>query len=196
MVLESWDRLITTEYLALRPRLWWAMIIIKLKQKMKKANLFHFDVDRPNNQIKVTRSFDAPLDMVWSAWTEAEILDQWWAPKPWVAKTKTMDFREGGFWLYAMVGPENEEHYGRVDYTAFDGFCDSDGKLDASLPRNQWETQFIEQNQQTLVNVRLTFDSLEDLEKIIEMGFEEGFTAGLENLDEYIESQSPQKRTK
>src|SRR5690554_3520012 len=164
---------------------------------MKKAILFNFEVDKANNQINVARSFNATINFVWSAWTKAEILDQWWAPKPWVAKTKSMDFREGGHWLYAMVGPENEEHWGRVDYiaisdrksfTAYDGFCDSDGNLNASLPRNKWENVFSERNQQTLVNIQLTFDSLDDLEKIVEMGFKEGFTAGLENLDQYIEA--------
>jgi uncharacterized protein YndB with AHSA1/START domain len=162
-----------------------------------KAILFNFDVDKINKQIVVDRSFNAPIDLVWRAWTEAEILDQWWAPKPWSARTKSMDFSEGGHWLYAMVSPENEEHWGRVDYitislkksyTAFDGFCDSDGNLNADLPRLKWENSFQDQDQQTVVNIRLTFDTLEDLEQIIEMGFKEGFTSGLENLDEYIET--------
>ncbi|MCH7409337.1 SRPBCC domain-containing protein [Belliella sp. DSM 111904] len=165
---------------------------------MKKAILFNFDVDKANNQIKVQRSFNAPRDLVWIAWTEAEILDQWWAPKPWNAKTKTMDFREGGHWLYAMVSPEGEKHWSRVDYikiipkehfTAIDGFCDEAGDFNASLPRNKWENDFQDRGDETMVDMLLSFDSLEDLEKIIEMGFKEGFAAGLENLDQFIESQ-------
>lgn len=165
---------------------------------MNKTILFNFDVDKENNQIKVDRSFNAPVDLVWAAWTEADILDQWWAPKPWVTKTKTMDFREGGYWLYAMVSPENEEHWVRVDYieispekyfSSYDGFCDSDGSPNTMLPRNKWENHFTSQGDDTLVSILLTFDTLEDLEKIISMGFKEGFTAGLENLDQYIASQ-------
>lgn len=165
---------------------------------MNKAILFNFEVDKPNNQILVDRSFNAPLDLVWSAWTEAEILDQWWAPKPWKAESLHMDFREGGYWLYAMVGPEGERHYSRADYmaivphrafTAVDGFCDKDGNPNNDLPSNTWENTFEDRGDATLVHIRLTFDSLEDLEKIIEMGFREGFTAGLENLDQYIASQ-------
>lgn len=165
---------------------------------MNKAILFNFEVDKTTNQIKVERSFNAPVDLVWSAWTEAEILDQWWAPKPWKAQTKSMDFREGGHWLYAMVSPEGENHWGKVDYlkiipedffSGLDGFCDEEGNLNDSLPRNKWENNFSERGDETLVNILLTFDTLEDLEKIIEMGFKEGFTAGLENLDQYIENQ-------
>lgn len=166
---------------------------------MKKAIFLNFNVDKENKQIKVERSFNAPVALVWAAWTEADILDQWWAPKPWVARTKSMDFSEGGHWLYAMVGPEGEEHYARVDYisidpanyfSAYDGFCDSDGNLVTSLPRNKWENSFSERGEGTLVDILLTFDSLEDLEKIISMGFKEGFTAGLENLDQYIATHS------
>ena len=165
---------------------------------MKKAILFNFLVDKEHNQIKVQRSFQAPIDLVWAAWTEAEILDQWWAPKPWAAKTKSMDFREGGHWLYAMVGPENEMHWAKVDfisivtgqyYSAYDGFCDEEGTVNTALPRSKWENSFKDQGQETTVDILLTFDTLEDLEKIVEMGFKEGFTAGLENLDQYIASQ-------
>lgn len=165
---------------------------------MNKAILFNFEVDRDNKQISVEREFKAPVDLVWLAWTEADILDQWWAPKPWVAQTKSMDFREGGHWLYAMVSPENEKHWARVDYlqivpeksfSAYDGFCDEDGHPNTSLPRNKWENSFLPREEDTVVSILLTFDSLEDLEKIIEMGFKEGFTAGLENLDRYIEAQ-------
>jgi uncharacterized protein YndB with AHSA1/START domain len=60
-------------------------------------------------QLIVTREFDANSDLVWKAWTTAELLDQWWAPKPYRAETKSLDFREGGVWLYAMVSPENEK---------------------------------------------------------------------------------------
>ena len=159
---------------------------------MNKALLFDFRVDKENKKIAVDRAFSAPLDLVWAAWTKPEILDQWWAPKPWKARTKSMDFREGGHWLYAMVGPEGEEHWGRTDYqtirplhsfTGLDGFCDSEGILHTTLPRNHWNTQFGGASNATTVHVELTFDTLADLEKILEMGFKEGFSIALEGLD-------------
>ncbi len=165
---------------------------------MNKAILFNFIVDKENNQIKVERSFYAPLDLVWSAWTEADILDQWWAPKPWKAVTKSMDFREGGYWLYAMVSPEGEKHWSKMDYikiipheffSAFDGFCDENGNPNPALPRNKWENKFKDGGEETLVHILLTFDTLNDLEQIIAMGFKEGFTSGLENLDQYLKAQ-------
>jgi uncharacterized protein YndB with AHSA1/START domain len=166
---------------------------------MNQGRLFNFSLDEARNRILVERTFDAPLDLVWAAWTEADILDLWWAPKPWQTRTRTMDFREGGCWLYAMLGPDGEEHWSRADYihidllhsfTAFDGFCDAEGVPNSDLPRNKWENRFDGSNpRQTLVHIELTFDDLKDLETIIAMGFKEGFTAGLENLDAYISAQ-------
>lgn len=162
-----------------------------------KTNL-NFSVDKENKKIYVEREFASPVPTVWSAWTQQEILDQWWAPKPWKAQTKYLDFREGGYWLYAMVGPEGEEHFARADYksvlnqksfSGLDRFCNSEGIVINELPQNYWEVKFIDHQDSTLVNIELTFDSLEDLEKTLEMGFKEGFIAALENLDEVLENQ-------
>ena len=65
--------------------------------------LFDFTVDKSTNTIHITREFAADIDLVWDAFTTAEILDQWVAPKPWKSKTKVMDFKVGGRRFYAMV---------------------------------------------------------------------------------------------
>src|SRR5262245_30638420 len=105
---------------------------------------FDFQVDKAKNTINVKREFDADLPLVWDAYTKSEILDKWWAPKPWKTRTKTMDFRDGGKWMYAMVGPEGEEHWCIAEYSniknkskfsVFDAFTDKDGNINASMPR-------------------------------------------------------------
>lgn len=146
-------------------------------------------------QLTVVRDFDAPVEQVWRAWTELALLDLWWAPKPWKAATKSMDFREGGTWLYAMEGPEGEEHWSKADfetiiagkrYTGMDAFCDESGNVNPDMPRTQWDVSFSPTNGGTRVTVVMTFASEEDLNKTIEMGFKEGFTAAHGNLDELL----------
>ena len=161
-----------------------------------KSNLFvNFSVDKENKVINVERAFAAPISKVWSAWTEREILDKWWAPKPWKAKTKSLDFSVGGYWLYSMVGPEGEEHWARADYDAIDelksfsatdAFCDQDGKINDSFPKSKWTNSFQEKDDLTTVSVIIHYDKLSDLEAIIEMGFKEGFLSALSNLDELL----------
>ncbi|GAA4304094.1 SRPBCC domain-containing protein [Nibribacter koreensis] len=165
---------------------------------MNKAILFNFEVEKDNNLIKVERSFQAPKDLVWAAWTESEILDQWWAPKPWQAVTKSMNFTEGGQWHYYMQSPEGEKHWCLFNYheikpetyfSGMDAFCDEHAVINTSHPRAKWENTFTADGDSTIVNATLRFEKLEDLEAIIQMGFKEGFTAGLENLDQYIATQ-------
>lgn len=143
-------------------------------------------------KLLVTRNINAPLDKVWRAWTEAELLDKWWGPKPWRAETKTMDFKNGGFWMYAMVSPEGEKHWCRVDFhtvlpphgfTSTSTFRDPAGNLAAGMPAMHWDTKFNAVGGATHVDVEISFDSAADLEQIVQMGFKEGFTMGLSNLD-------------
>lgn len=165
---------------------------------MKSILQFDFIVNKENNTINVKREFEAGIDLIWAAWTEADILDQWWAPRPYRNKTKSMDCRTGGRWHYHMISPENDIHWCKFDYdnvspyteySGIDAFCDEEGNINNAMPRNNWHNKFIDKGEHTLVDINLKFDTLSDLERIIEMGFKEGFTAGMENLDEYIAAQ-------
>ena len=163
---------------------------------MKANLLMDFSIDKENNKLTVKREFAAPVTNVWAAWTQPELLDLWWAPKPYKTETKSMDFREGGFWFYCMVGPEGEKHWCRADYQSItplknykglDAFCDKDGNITDIFPRTKWSVSFTEADNKTLVFIENSFEKLSDLETIIQMGFKEGFTAALENLDALIE---------
>jgi uncharacterized protein YndB with AHSA1/START domain len=159
---------------------------------MRNNLLMDFTVDKENSTVKVKREFAAPVSNVWAAWTEQELLDQWWAPKPWKSRTKSMDFKVGGRRIYAMVGPEGEEHWALADFKSItpttnfkflDAFCDSDGNINKDFPRSDWNVDFKETDGSTIVYVEIKHENLSDLEMIIEMGFKEGFTMALENLD-------------
>ena len=73
--------------------------------------VFDFTVDKPSKTVTIVKEFAAELSLVWDAYTKQEILDQWWAPKPWESKTKMMNFEVGGRRFYAMVSPEGLEHW-------------------------------------------------------------------------------------
>ena len=152
--------------------------------------------DVNNKTLTVTRAFDAPLELVWKAWTESGLLDQWWAPRPYRAETKTMDFREGGFRLYCMVGPKGDRSWCKEDFITIDPhrkitnrdyFCDEEGNENKDLPAMNWKKEFTQTGSGTTVLIEISFSGVEDMEKIIKMGFQEGFAAGLANLDEYLQ---------
>ena len=151
--------------------------------------LFDFKIDKSTNTVSVDREFDAKLPLVWDAFTKQEILDQWWAPKPWTSKTKFMNFKVGGRRFYAMVSPEGQEHWSIQKYTSispktnfkfFNAFADEDEN--PNLPGSDWDLNFSEQNGITRVSIIIHNESQERMEKMLEMGFKEGFTMTLNEL--------------
>lgn len=162
---------------------------------MKNNLRFDFTVDKAAKKVFITREFDADLSLVWDAFTKAELLDQWVAPKPYVSKTKFMDFKVGGRRFYAMVSPEGHERWAVQRYTSitpktnfkmFNAFADKDENLD--LPGSDWDHTFTEENGKTKVNITIYNESLERMEKMIEMGFTEGFKASMSNLENLLET--------
>jgi uncharacterized protein YndB with AHSA1/START domain len=154
-----------------------------------------FNKDLEGKKITVTRSFDAPLDQVWDAWTDPTIREQWWAPKPYRAETKSMDFKEGGTWLYAMIGPKGDQQWSTESYDEIvpkeriisrDAFTDENGTINTAMPQMTWQTEFDDSGEDTEVTIEITLETEADMQKILDTGFQEGFTAGLDNLDQYL----------
>ena len=155
--------------------------------------LFDFTLDKSKKTAFINREFDAGLSLVWDAFTKQEILDQWWAPKPWASKTKVMNFEVGGRRFYAMVSPEGQERWSIQKYTSIspktnfkflNAFADKDENPE--LPGSDWDLSFSEESGKTKVSISIYNESLERMEKMIEMGFQGGFTMGLQQLDELL----------
>lgn len=159
-----------------------------------------FVVNKETKTVTITKEFNAGLNLVWDAYTKAELLDQWWAPKPFASRTKVMDFTVGGRRFYAMVSPEGVERWAVQKYTSitpktnfkfFNTFADADENVE--LPGSDWDMSFSEQDGKTTVHASIYNESLERMERLIEMGFKEGFTATLSSLEELLAKLSPAK---
>jgi uncharacterized protein YndB with AHSA1/START domain len=160
---------------------------------MKTNLLFDFTVDKATKTVFINREFAADLSLVWDAFTKQEILDQWWAPKPWASKTKFMNFEVGGRRFYAMVSPDGQERWSIQKFTSISpktnfkmssAFADKDENPE--LPGSDWDLNFSEENGTTKVSISIYNDSLARMEKMIEMGFKEGFTMTMEDLENLL----------
>lgn len=154
-------------------------------------NKTEFNIEGHTATIK--RIFNAPADRVWQCFSEAEHIDQWWAPKPFEAKTKVMNFEVGGRRFYAMVSPEGGENWAIQRYTSIapktnikflNAFADE--YENPQLPGSDWDLTFSEENGKTKVTIVIYNESIERMKMMIEMGFKEGFTATLDFLDELL----------
>lgn len=155
--------------------------------------LFDFTVDKTTKTVFITREFNAELSLVWDAFTKQELLDQWVAPKPWTAKTKHMNFEVGGRRFYAMVSPEGQERWAIQKYTSitpktnfkmFNAFADENENPE--LPGSDWDFTFSEQGVTTKVIITIYNESLARLERMIEMGFKEGYAVSMQNLEDLL----------
>jgi len=164
---------------------------------MKNDLLFDLTVDKAAQKVFIKREFDADLPLVWDAYTKQELLDQWWAPKPYTSRTKVMDFKVGGRRFYAMVSPEGKEMWSVQKYTSitpktnfkfYNAFADKDENPE--LPGSEWDFNFSEENGKTTVHVTIYNESLARMERLLETGFREGAAMQMKNLDELLESLS------
>ncbi|MDO9372772.1 MAG: SRPBCC domain-containing protein [Ferruginibacter sp.] len=168
---------------------------------MKKDLQFNFNLNKETKTAVLEREFDADLSLVWDAYTKQEILDQWWAPKPFESKTKHMNFEVGGRRFYAMVSPEGAERWSLQQYTSItpktnfkmlNAFADKDEQPE--LPGSEWDLSFNEQDGITTVRISIYNESLTRMEKMIEMGFKEGIAITLKNLEELLSNMSQHKQ--
>jgi len=160
-----------------------------------------FIVDKQTKMVYVTKEFAFELSLVWDAYTKPELLDQWWAPKPLTSRTKVMDFRVGGRRFYAMVSPDGQELGWAIQkYTSISPKTNfkflnafADEEENPQLPGSDWDLNFSEQDGTTKVSISIYNESLERLEKGLEMGFKEGTMSQLDNLEDLLAKLSREK---
>jgi uncharacterized protein YndB with AHSA1/START domain len=162
---------------------------------MNPKKVYEFIADKATSQLTLRREFLAQRQLVWDCYTQSELLNQWFAPKPMTTRTKSMEFRDGGHWHYAMIDPEGKEYWGYTEYitiqpidyyTALDAFSDETGEVNKDLPRAKWKVLFSDKGDKTLVETTVQYNSLSDLETVIQMGMEQGMKLTLEKLDELL----------
>ena len=114
-----------------------------------------------------------------------------------------MNFEVGGRRFYAMVSPEGQERWAIQKYTSispktnfkfFNTFADEDENPE--LPGSEWDLNFSEQNGTTKVSISIYNESLERLERMVEMGFRGGTEMTMKTLKDLLAELSRAKETK
>ena len=148
-----------------------------------------------DQEILITRTFDAPRDIVWQMWTKAEHLQQWWGPKGWSLPVCEIDFRPGGTWFYCMQGPDGMQSCGKATYLEIeaperivyeDAFTDADGNSLEEMPVGHIILRFAEAGGKTTVINNVRYPTKADRDKVIEMGMEVGIDQTLNRLEAYL----------
>ncbi|WP_370877680.1 SRPBCC domain-containing protein [Paenibacillus anaericanus] len=156
------------------------------------------------NVLILEREFNAPRELVFQAFTQAEHLKQWWGPRGWSLPVCHVDFREGGVWHYCMKCEDKNqgdfygmESWGKATYREIvvpekivymDYFSDAEGNVAEDMPQTLVTLTFIETDNGTKVINRGEYATAEGLKQVMDMGMMQGITETWNRLVEHLES--------
>jgi uncharacterized protein YndB with AHSA1/START domain len=157
------------------------------------------DKDYDNLTLTLVADFDAPVDQVWQLWSDPRKLERWWGPPGYPATFEKHDLNPGGEATYFMTGPEGDKHRGIWRVAAVDpptslefadGFADSDGTPNAGMPVHMVSVRLTEREGGTRMEMKSTFDSREDMEKLVDIGMVEGLQEAVSQMDALLSGQT------
>ena len=151
------------------------------------------DTDYDNLTTTLVAEFDAPIDEVWQLWADPRKLERWWGPPTYPSTFERHDLAPGGEVSYYMTGPEGDQPRGWWRVTSVepptslqftDGFANADGTPNEELPVINVDVRLSERDGGgTRMEIRSTYESREELDKLIAMGAVEGLQQSVGQMD-------------
>jgi len=156
-----------------------------------------FNTDEQAATVYIMKILNAKATEVWSYFTDASLLERWWAPEPWKAETLEMNFAPGGVWKYKMTNPENQTQYAGLkfheinsgrsfDFTDF--MADEQGKINSLIPTSNWLVGFTGVEEGMKLTINIHFGSEEEMNTLMQLGFEERVLKSLEQLENILKN--------
>jgi uncharacterized protein YndB with AHSA1/START domain len=150
------------------------------------------DTDYDNLTITLIADFDAPIDRVWGLWSDPRKLERWLGPPSYPATVEKHDLTRGGEIAFFMTGPDGDKSRGVWRVTAVDPpssleytdvFTDADGRPIADMPVSRGKVKLTDRDVGTRMEIQLTLESREDMEKLLSTGVEQGLRQAVGEMD-------------
>jgi uncharacterized protein YndB with AHSA1/START domain len=162
---------------------------------MPSKGLASDDASTADREIVIERTVNAPRELVWRAWTEADQIAKWWGPNGFTTTIHAMDVRVGGAWRFIMHGPDGTDYPNKIVYReivkperlVYDHGEDNDAR--SSSFRST--VTFVAQGRKTKVTMRALFASAEARAATLKYGAIEGGEQTLARLDQHVATMSP-----
>jgi uncharacterized protein YndB with AHSA1/START domain len=150
------------------------------------------DKDYDNLTTTLVADFDTPIDEVWQLWADPRKLERWWGPPTYPATFEKHDLSPGGEATYFMSGPDGDQSRGWWRITSVDpptslqftdGFANDNGTPNDEMPVMNVEMRLSERDDGTRMEIRSTYESREEMDRLIEMGALEGLRESVGQMD-------------
>ncbi|MBX3061958.1 MAG: SRPBCC family protein [Anaerolineae bacterium] len=155
---------------------------------MKKHTLI---AEPGSNAFTLTRTFDAPRELVFKTMTDPKLIPQWWGPKDYTTVVATMDVRPGGGWRFVQKGPDGSEYgfFGFFHQIEAPSRVVQTFEFEGMPGHVLMETMILEERDgKTLFTDISVFQTVEDRDGMIASGMEHGFSDSMEQLEALIEA--------
>jgi uncharacterized protein YndB with AHSA1/START domain len=146
--------------------------------------------------MTIAVDLDVPVSRAWELWSDPRQLERWWGPPTYPATFVDHDLSIGATCTYFMTGPEGDQPHGWWRVVAVDpprsleiedGFADGDGAPNPDLPVMVMRLDLADRDGSgTTMTLVTTFASVADMERILEMGMEEGIRAAIGQMDAIV----------
>jgi uncharacterized protein YndB with AHSA1/START domain len=153
------------------------------------------DTDYDSLTVTLIADFDNPIDQVWELWSDPRKLERWWGPPGHPATVEKHALIPGGEVTYFMTGPEGARHRGMWRVTSvdppaslqfIDAFADSDGAPLEDSPLSEIRVRLLEREGGTRMEMRMTFETREDMERIVDLGTVEALKQGVSEMNRLL----------
>jgi uncharacterized protein YndB with AHSA1/START domain len=150
------------------------------------------------NEIKIIRLYDAPVKMVWDAWTDPEKVGKWWGPRGFTLTTHSKDLRVGGHWKYTMHGPDGVDYPNNTIYYEVEKYSrlvyDHGGSEDRP-PLFRVTATFKEVKGKTQLEMTMTLPTVEAAEETRKFIKQASGNSTWDRLAEFLEKEESGKET-
>ncbi|MCA9251671.1 MAG: SRPBCC family protein [Phycisphaerae bacterium] len=141
------------------------------------------------NTIHIVREYDAPVQVVWDAWTDPEQVAKWWGPRGFSIKTHAKDLKPGGFWKYTMYGPDGTEFENKTVYYEVEAckkLVYDHGGSDDRPPLFRVTVLFSEIDGKTTMDMTMAMSTAEEVLAIKKIIKDAGGNSTWDRLAEYL----------
>ncbi len=149
-----------------------------------------------SNEIEIIRMYDAPVQLVWDAWTDPQQAAQWWGPRGFTITTHSKDLRPGGIWHYTMHGPDGVDYPNKTKYLEVETnsrLVYDHGANDEQAPLFRVTVVFTDVQGKTKMDMRMTLPTAQAAEETKKFIKKAGGNGTWDRLAEYLEKESSNK---
>jgi uncharacterized protein YndB with AHSA1/START domain len=138
-----------------------------------------------DREMRIVRTFKAPIELMWEAWTKPEHISHWWGPKGFTSTIHEMDLREGGAWRLTLHGPDGTNYPNK---SIFKEIVPPKKIVFEHFNPHFFTTVLFESKEdETQVNWSMLFDTAEMYDSIVKAHkADEGQKQNVERLENYL----------